>query len=98
MLLIIKIYLLSVLFWFLLIEITGLLFKKRFIRNTDIIKRLQNDNTPRNTHLETTLLYLRVSFIPVLRIQVFLIKMIMTFFPGLLIEEILEERKRNETI
>ena len=93
--LIIKIYLLSVLFWFLLIEVTGFIFKKRFIKNTDVIRMITDEKGPRYSNLKTTLLYLKVAFIPILRVQVFVIKMVLTFYPKIIIEIILKEMEEN---
>lgn len=95
---IIKIYLLSVLFWFLLIEITGLIFRKRFIKNTDVIRMITDEKGPRHSNLKTTLMYLKVCFIPILRVQVFIIKMTLTFYPKIIIKIILKELNKNEII
>ena len=92
---IIKVYLLSVLFWFLLIEITGIIFRKRFIKNTDVIRMITDEKGPRYSNLKTTLMYLKVCFIPILRVQVFIIKMTLTFYPKIIIEIILKEMKEN---
>ena len=95
---IIKVYLLSVLFWFLLIVITGIIFKKRFIRNTNVIRMITDEKGPRHSTLKTTLMYLRVAFIPILRAQVFIIKMTLTFYPKIIIEIILKEMEENGNI
>ena len=95
MMTIIKIYLISVLFWFLLIEITGIIFRKRFIKNTDVIRMITDEKGPRHSTLKTTLMYLKVAFIPILRVQVFIIKMTLTFYPKIIIEIILKEMKEN---
>ena len=95
MMTIIKIYLLSVLFWFLLIEITGLIFKKRFIKNTDVIRIITDEKGPRMGNLKSTLLYLKIAFIPFLRLKVFIIKMVLTFYPKIIIELIWEEMNKN---
>lgn len=92
---IIKIYLLTVLFWFLLIEITGIMFKKKYIKNTDIIRLLKNDNSPRYSNLKTTLMYLKICFIPILRLQVFITKMMITFYPKIIIEEVIREMNKK---
>ena len=95
MMTIIKIYLISVLFWFLLIEITGIIFRKRFIKNTDVIRMITDEKGPRHSTLKTTLMYLKFAFIPILRVQVFIIKMTLTFYPKIIIEIILKEMKEN---
>ena len=98
MMTIIKFYLISVLFWFLLIEITGIIFRKRFIKNTDVIRMITDEKGPRHSTLKTTLMYLKVAFIPILRVQVFIIKMTLTFYPKIIIEIILKEMNKNEII
>lgn len=91
---IIKVYLLSVLFWFLLIEITGIMFRKRFIRNTEIIDRiLEKEIKERESFLQTTLRYLIISLIPTIRVMVFITKMIITFKPKIILEYELKERE-----
>lgn len=93
---IIKVYLLSVLFYFLLIEITGLIFKKRFVRNTNLISKILNDKTlQREGNLKTTLRYLIISFIPTIRLLVFIEKMILTFKPYIILQHILKEREKK---
>lgn len=94
---IIKAYLLSVLFWFLLIEITGIIFRKRFIRNTNILDKILEDKEPipRESWIVTTLRYLVISFIPTLRVMVYITKLIITFKPKLIIEYKLKEREKQ---
>lgn len=94
---IIKVYLLSVLFWFLLIEITGIMFRKRFIRNTNILDKILEDKepTPRENWIITTLRYLVISFIPTLRVMVYITKLIITFKPKIIIEQKLKEREKQ---
>ena len=88
---IIKAYLLSVLFYFLLIEITGLIF-----RNTNLISKILNDKTlQREGNLKTTLRYLIISFIPTIRLLIFIEKMILTFKPYIILQHILKEREKK---
>lgn len=90
-------YLSSCLFWFLLIEITGIIFRKRFIKNTNILDKILEDKepTPRENWIITTLRYLVISFIPTLRVVVFITKLVITFKPKLIIEYKLKEREKQ---
>lgn len=94
---IIKIYLASVIFYFLLLVITGVMFRRKFIDNTiRIIKSQGHEIIPREPWYITTLRYLFTSFIPVIRLICFISKMIITFNPQLVIEYNLEENNEND--
>lgn len=90
-----KIYLGSVIFWFLLIVITGLIFQKRFINGTRMILEFKGEEEDRECWIKTTVRYLFASFVPVYRLFIFVIKMYMTFKPEMLIE-VLKEVERDE--
>lgn len=96
-----KIYLGSVLFWFLLIVITGLIFRKKFLRGTEIISAYTGEKIEREHWLKTTLNYLFLSFIPLFRFLMFVVKMYITFAPrqviGILEEDVeINEKRRFE--
>lgn len=94
--LVLKIYLLSSLFYFLLIMITGLLFRKKFLKSVSLIdKILERKETPKEGIIKTTFRYLLISFIPVVRLVVFIEKMIITFKPYIIVLYVLKEREKK---
>lgn len=94
--LVLKIYLLSSLFYFLLIVITGLLFRKKFLKSISLIdKILEIKETPKEGMINTTLRYLLISFIPTIRLVVFIEKMIITFKPYIIVQYVLKEREKK---
>lgn len=62
-----KIYLDSVVIYFIIYMSTGLLFKKDFIKARDRLRKELNDNSKNYGVIRTTLDYLIISFIPVIR-------------------------------
>lgn len=94
--LVLKIYLLSSLFYFLLIVITGLLFRKKFLKSIGLTgKILEIKETPKEGMIKTTLRYLLISFIPVVRLVIFIEKMIITFKPYIIVQYVLKEREKK---
>lgn len=94
--LVLKIYLLSSLFYFLLIVITGLLFRKKFLKSVSLIdKILERKETPKEGITKTTFRYLLISFIPTVRLVVFIEKMIITFKPYIIVQYVLKEREKK---
>ena len=62
-----KIYLDSVVIYFIIYMSTGLLFKKNFIKARDRLRKELNDNSKKYGVIRTTIDYLIISFIPVIR-------------------------------
>lgn len=62
-----KIYLDSVIIYFVIYMSTGLLFKKNFVKARDKLRKELNDNRKKYGVIRTTLTYLIISFIPVIR-------------------------------
>ena len=91
-----KIYLSSVIIYFIIFIAEGLAFRKIFLKSQEKINKSQNIETKRDSYLKTTIDYLIISFIPVIRLISFITKLFMTFYPDKCIEIFKEKEKENE--
>lgn len=91
----IKMYFISVAIYFAIFMIEGLLFKKKFKKGQEIIKMRKIENDERNSYFITTLVYLVISFIIVIRIIILIGKLITTFKPEWLVDKDVKILKDN---
>ncbi len=77
----IKIYLISCIIYYAIFMIEGLIFRKRFIINTNILykKFIGKEQPKREPVLKTTIRYLLISLIPIYRTIALLTKLMITF-------------------
>lgn len=90
-----KIYLSSVIIWFLIIIVDGILFKKQFRKSRDILRKYFDDNGKIYGNFKTAINYLLISFIPIIRCVVLISKIYMRTYPQKYIK-IIDGIKKNE--
>ncbi len=70
----IKFYLSTVLIYFVIYIVSGILTRKQFIKARDKLKKATNDNSKIYGCARTTIDYLLLSFVPVIRLFVLIVK------------------------
>lgn len=91
----IKIYIYSVVVWFVLFILTGIVFKKKFKEAQIKIRKFTDWNEEEYGVLKTTILYLIESLIPVRRCLLFFGKLVVIFRTDVFIE-FLKEKKEDD--
>lgn len=91
----IKMYFISVAIYFAIFMIEGLLFKKKFKKGQEIIKMRKIEDDERNSYFITTLIYLIISFLIVIRTIILIGKLITTFKPEWLVDKDVKTLKDN---
>lgn len=91
----IKMYFISVAIYFAIFMIEGLLFKKKFKKGQEIIKMRKIEDDERNGYSITTLIYLIISFLIVIRTIILIGKLITTFKPEWLVDKDVKTLKDN---
>lgn len=90
-----KFYLESVCIYFLVFIATGILFKSKFVNASEKIRKVNKDTSKRAGIIVTTLLYLVISFIPVVRFLCLYGKIYMTFWTDSYIELLKETKEKK---
>ena len=90
-----KLYLSSVIIYFLIFMSEGIIFKKEFNKAQEIINKHFGEEVKKVGYLKTTISYLLISFIPIIRLITFITKICMTIEPKKFIK-LMEESKKNE--
>lgn len=90
-----KMYFISVAIYFAIFMIEGLLFKKKFKKGQEIIRMRKIEDEERNSYSITTLVYLIISFLIVIRTIILIGKLITTFKPEWLVDKDMKTLKDN---
>lgn len=91
----IKAYFISVLAYFIIFIGFGLIFKNKFRKGQEIIKMRKLEKDERYSYGITTIMYLVLSFLIVIRLICLIGKIITTFKPELLIDKDMKTLKNN---
>ena len=70
----IKFYLISVMIYFTIYIVSGILMKKQFIKARNKLRKETNDNSKIYGYIRTTINYLLISFIPFVRLITLILK------------------------
>ena len=92
-----KIYIDSVMIYFIIYMTTGICFRKEYVKARDKVRKELNDNSKKYGVIRTTLLYLIISFIPVIRLIGLVGKYWMVVDPDSYVKKVKEkEEQKNE--
>lgn len=92
----IKFYLSTVLIYFVIYIASGILFKKQFIKARNKFRKATNDNSKVYGYIRTTVNYLLVSFIPIIRLFVLMGKYYFVVNTDEFIKKVKEKSDSNE--
>lgn len=92
----IKFYLDTVIIYFIIFIAYGLLTKKQFIKVRDKLRKECNDNSKVYGNFKTTLNYLLISFVPIVRLLSLIGRIYMIINPDVFIEKYKEKENKNE--
>lgn len=84
----IKLYLSTVLIYFIIYITSGILTKKQFIKARDKFRKATNDNSKLYGNISTTITYLLISFIPFIRLLILIEKYYFVFNTDTFIKKI----------
>ncbi len=70
----IKFYLITVMIYFAIYIVSGILMRKQFIKARNKLRKETNDNSKIYGYIRTTIDYLLISFIPIVRLITLIIK------------------------
>ena len=90
-----KMYFISVAIYFVIFIVEGLLFKKKFKKGQEIINMKKLEDEEKYSKKVTTLVYLVISFIIVIRTIVLIGKLITTFKPEWLVDKNMKRLNDN---
>ena len=92
-----KIYVDSVIIYFIIYMTTGICFRKEYAKARDKVRKELNDNSKKYGVIRTTLLYLIISFIPIIRLIGLVGKYWMVVDPDSYVKKVKEkEAQKNE--
>lgn len=91
----IKFYLITVLIYFIVYITSGLLFRKQFIIARSKLRKAINDNSKIYGIVRTLIIYLLISFIPVIRFLSLVSKYYLVFNTNEYIKAIIERNKKR---
>lgn len=91
----IKFYLITVLIYFIVYITSGLLFRKQFIIARSKLRKAINDNSKIYGIVRTLIIYLLISFIPVIRFLSLVGKYYLVFNTNEYIKAIIERNKKR---
>ena len=92
---ILKFYFYSSIIWFIIIICSHIVFYKQFKKAMEKIKKATNDNTKKWGYFKTIIVYLLLSFIPIIRLFELVTYFITISNPDKMIEIIKEKEKNN---
>lgn len=90
-----KFYFISNIIWFIATISIHIIFYKPFKESQKKIKKATNDNTKEWGYFKTTLYFLLISFIPIIRLFELITYLIVVFRSNKMIEIIKEQEKNN---
>lgn len=90
----IKFYLSTVAIYFIIYIASGILFRKKYIKARDKLRKATNDNSKIRGYFRTTIDYLLLSFIPFIRLMALIVKYYMVFDTDKCIEVVKEKRSK----
>jgi hypothetical protein len=70
----IKFYLITVMIYFAIYIVSGILMRKQFIKARNKLRKETNDNSKIYGYIRTTIDYLLISFIPIVRLITLILK------------------------
>lgn len=91
----IKFYLITALIYFIVYITSGLLFRKQFIIARNKLRKATNDNSKIYGVVSTTIIYLLISYIPVIRFLTLVGKYYIVFNTNDYIKAAIERNKRR---
>lgn len=89
-----KFYIETVIIYFVIFVISGLLLKKHFIKARNKVRKELDDKRKIDGYFKTTITYLFISFIPVFRFAILYGKFYMTFFT----DDFIKRAKENKNV
>ena len=75
-----KFYIETVIIYFVIYIVTSIIFKKSFVEARDKLRKELNKNDKIYGYTKTTIMYLLISFIPVIRLTTLIGKLWLTFY------------------
>ena len=87
-----KIYIESSIIYFVIYIVTSIIFKKDFIKARDKMRKELNNNDKIYGYTKTTIMYLLISFVPIIRLIILIGKLWLTFYTDSFIKNAKEQQ------
>lgn len=92
-----KFYFDTVIIWFIVYVTSGILFRKEFTDARDKLRKAIGSNEKINGYIKTTLFYLLVSFVPMFRLLLLILKFNLIINTEAIIEVVKKANENNKT-